>query len=145
MFRPIVTGLFLCIICSLPISAQSDTFTSEGGACEVNNMLLDKFRAEVLKGSETVFLISYSAKTEKPLMDERRLLYTRAVFTKVKRFPKDKFIIAAATDPVEEKDIRLEFWIGSRLFLKISVPKNQEVCYLTDVYDPKDHRKVKRN
>lgn len=145
MFRSITIGLFLCILCTVTIAAQSETLTSESGACEVNNMLLGKLRAEVSKGAEQVSLISYAAKAEKPVIAIRRLLYTRAVSTDIKGLPKDRFLIAAAADRVEEKDIRLEFWIGSRLFLKISVKKDQQVCYLTDVYDPNDHRKVKRN
>lgn len=145
MFRSITIGLFLCILSTVTITAQSETLTSESGACEFNNMLLDKLSGEVSKGSERVFLISYSAKAEKPLMDNRRLTYTRWVFSDIKHFPKDKLTLATSSDRVEEKDIRLEFWLGSRLFLNISIKKNQQVCYLTHDYDPKEHRKVKKS
>jgi hypothetical protein len=143
MFKFIIGATLLCLVSVIGIRSQTDMLSSSGTECEVNNLYLDRLRGEVAKGTDRVFLISYSSKSEKSGIDNKRLGYTRFISTDFKRFPKDKLTIATG-ERATEKDIRLEFWIGSKLFWIMSLSRNQIPCYLTHTYDPPKSRRGKK-
>ncbi|HMS41706.1 MAG TPA: hypothetical protein PKE69_15855 [Pyrinomonadaceae bacterium] len=134
--------IVLFSICWFGIVANGQTASNEevgpineskGEFCESNNSLIDVLAMEIVNNPmATVFVISRGGIGEKLSIVNRRLKYTQMVLLKIKKFNERRVVFASGEKVKGEGNV--EFYIGSELFLTISMKKNKPICFLTPDY-----------
>jgi hypothetical protein len=118
--------------------------TSEDAYCELNRVYFEALVREQSENSEKLFVISRLGKIEQTKWAHNRLAFAKAYLTQVMPFDEKKsvFAIGEKTDSVG----KLEFYLGSKLFLVIEQPKNELGCFsCCEEYVPKKtKRKTKK-
>lgn len=99
------------------------------GACELNNAAIDQLVIEAKKSKERIFVISVLGKGETYRTNLARLGKARSVLTKEKQVPVSQ-IITAIREGLTEKTGKLEFYLGSQLFLVSEAEKNKMICLI---------------
>lgn len=97
------------------------------GACEVNGAYLDALTQEARSRSERVFVIARLGKRESSrALNRRRLHMVRNHLVMSGRLQKD-FVVFAEGDRADHEG-RLEFYLGSRLYLVSLAEPGNDVC-----------------
>lgn len=111
-------------------------------SCELNSLNIDVLRNELVKADEKVFVIIRKTKNETNYVRQQRLLQIRSILLGYKGFPKEKVIFAEGED--DERQGKVELYLGSKLFFVALARKNLRICWdRCDVpYD--DYLKVSR-
>ena len=109
----------------------SPKYSVEGlsGSCEVNNRYIDELVGEAKKTKERIFVIAIPSQKEKYKINGERLGYALTVLTQIKRVD-FKQVTAATGIETTEKNGRVEFYLGSQLFLVSFAEKNKQICLL---------------
>lgn len=106
---------------------------SKGELCEYNNVSMDAIAMMLLMDKNALlYVIAHGGTNESQSVVKRRLDYTKIILLGVKRFDKKRMVFATG-DKIKGKGT-LDFYVGSQLFLTISMQKNRPVCYLTPDY-----------
>lgn len=116
---------------------------SKGELCESNNSLMDAI-AMMLSMDEKalLYVIAHGGTNESQSVIKQRLDHTKVVLLGVKRFDKERIIFATG-DKVKGQS-KLDFYVGSQLFLVINMKKNRSVCFLTPDYSGPGDKLSKR-
>lgn len=99
----------------------------DDAACELNSRHIDSLVLELKRSSQILFIISRRNAREKSLVDRARLSSAVSVLTAVKDVD-IKRIVTGAGDPVSNSKGRLEFYLGSELFLVSYARPSKHVC-----------------
>lgn len=98
-----------------------------GGVCELNNLYIDLLIGEAKKSKERIFIISRLSKSERYRLNWRRLGKAHFFLTDGKDIPPSQ-ILTAVSSRTTEKNGRLEFYLGSQLFLLSEAEQGKDVC-----------------
>lgn len=143
MLRIVLLTLVFLIVFPNEFKAQTiKPFTVaalEDARCELNNRYIDMLISEVEKTNERVFVISHATKNEKAGVNYSRLIYTKTVLSKFKGLDERKITIATG-DKTSAKEGNLEFWLGSKLFLVVSIFNNQQICLQVHEFEPENNK-----
>lgn len=130
------------LICLLSIIANGQNVNtqnaaaisqSDGNLCEYNNNRIDALAMAFRANEENIlFVISHGGTNESPSVLKRRLDHTKLVLLHMKKF-NEKRTIFASGDKIKGKG-KIDFYVGSQLFLTINMKKNGSVCFLTPDY-----------
>lgn len=145
-FTALILAILLFSSFALAQYKEGETIISrtyDGAYCEENRVYLEAlFREQNING-EKLFVISRLGKIEQTKWVQTRLAFAKVYLTKIMPFDSEKsvFAIGEKTDSVG----KLEFYLGSKLFLVIEQPKNKIGCFTCcEEYIPKGTKK-KRN
>lgn len=130
----LVSLTVLFISCQLTIFSQ-DKFQTEVvkgdvNACELNSLHLDKLKSDWLSGDlkERIFVIARLGNKEKSRRLNLLRLTEAKFFTVGKgQLPKENVVFAEGEKA--KGDGRIEFYLGSQLFLVSLAPLNKNVCF----------------
>lgn len=103
--------------------------TNEDAHCELNNLYIDLIVTETIKNKERVFVISRLGKNEKDRWNLSRLALARTILTQIKPLQSEQ-VVTAVGEKSTETNGRLEFYVGSQLFLVSYAEKNKQPCLL---------------
>lgn len=98
------------------------------GACEDNNLRIDMLVHAARKNKERVFVISRVASRERYNLNHSRLSYAVAVLARIKGLGEENVI--GAIGQRSSKGGRLEFYVGSELFLISNAEPGKQICLL---------------
>lgn len=121
----------LFIGCSGTAVAQKQSGTQivkgDANSCELNSLHLDYLVQDARASSERVFVIGRLGKRETSrLLNRRRLHIARNHLVTSGRLNKD-FVVFAEGDQ-SDKEGRLEFYLGSKLYLVSLIERGKDVC-----------------
>jgi len=85
--------------------------------------------SEAKQTNERIFIISRLNKKEKYPLNRFRLNYAYSVFTQLKEI-KSEQVVTAIGERTSERDGRIEFYLGSQLFLVSMIENGKQVCLL---------------
>lgn len=128
----IIIFQFCSIVNGQATSTKYEVSSSEDAHCEQNNRYIEQFVDEAtkeIKKNERIFIISYVGKNEKVNINHSRLNYALAILTQLKGIEAKRIITATAQKNSEEKG-KLEFYLGSELFLVSKAATNKQICLL---------------
>lgn len=132
IFRISLFSVLLLCVCSLATSAQEQESVArivkgDANACELNSAYLDALTQDARASSERIFVIARLGKRESSrTLNRRRLHRTRNHLVTSGRLAKGSVIFAEG-DQAETKG-RLEFYLGSKLYLVSLVEYGKDVC-----------------
>lgn len=98
-----------------------------GAVCEKNNLYIDLLVREANKTNQKIFIISRLGDGEQSKLGWRRLRKAEFFLTSGKEIPPSRIIIAAGRR-LSKAQGRLEFYLGSNLFLLSEAEKGKDVC-----------------
>jgi hypothetical protein len=132
VFYLIVSSTFL--ITHLAVKGQSNSAkylvdSSEDAHCELNNRFIDSLVIEAKKGDERIFIISRLNTKEKFGWNRARLSRAYSILTEVKNIKSEQIVIAIG-DRTSERKGRIEFYLGSQLFLVSLAENGKQICFL---------------
>lgn len=130
----LIWGFLIVLQMVVIIKGQSNTAeyiidSKIDARCELNNLYIEKLITNAIEKKERIFVISKLGKNEKFKINSLRLSYTLMVLTKIKKM-EPELVITAIGDKTSEKNGKLEFYYGSKLFLVILIEPNKQVCLL---------------
>jgi hypothetical protein len=142
--------LIVTLTCCLTAAGQtpsSETRVVKGdaNACELNSAYLDYMVRDQRANSERIFVISRLGRGEsKRSLSRGRLQYARFYLLESGRTQKEKVIFAEG-DRVDGEG-RVEFYLGSRLYLVSLAERGRNVCLTCceDYVPPRKSRKQRR-
>jgi hypothetical protein len=124
------SGLLLLSYPSVARAQESgETKIVEGGinGCELNSAYLDALTQEARARSERVFVIARLGRGEKStVLNRNRLHRVRNHLVVTGRLKKDRVVFAEG-DRVDSEG-RIEFYLGSRLYLVSLAKQGKDVC-----------------
>lgn len=142
MSRIVLLTLVFLFVSLNELKAQTnEPFTVsalEDARCELNIRYIDMLISEVEKSNERIFVISHAAKNERVGVNRSRLIYTKTVISQFKGLAERKITIATG-EKTSDREGKLEFWLGSKLFLVVSISSNQQICLQVLDFDVKNH------
>ena len=137
--NPMLTVLFIALFGIFAVgqteNKESAEFVieSKGQWCESNNVGLDILSVLLNENPATkLFIIARAGTGEKASVIKRRLDETEYVVLGIKGF-NEKRVIFATGDSIKGEG-RLDFYLGSKLFMIVRMKKKDSVCYLTPDY-----------
>lgn len=140
----LIAAVLACVfLANVTIGQKRDVVTvqnSKAADCEFNNLLLDTLIISTKKKEERLFIIARPSKNEGNQINFLRLKLARSVISDYKKGLNKSEVVIAIGESSVEKDGKLEFWIGSDLYVIISTRKNQQACFQTPDYVPKKGR-----
>jgi len=101
---------------------------TDEAACELNSSYLDILLAKARNSNDRIFVISRLSKTESSKLNRIRLTNARLALTDGKGLSENQVITAIGDRIVNGGRGRLEFYLGSRLFLVSKINKNKIAC-----------------
>ncbi len=112
-------------------SAQYEVDSKEDAHCELNNRYIDSLVIEAVKNkpNEIIFVISRLASREKLSVGNSRLGNAELVLTGIKKVDGKRIVFASGKRLPNGKG-RLEFYVGSNLFLVSLADRNKQICLL---------------
>jgi len=103
------------------------TVQADANACETNSSFLDALTKEARTSSERVFVISRLGAGEKrTIVSRSRLQMARNHLVTSGRLQKEQVVFAEGERVIDKG--RLEFYIGSRLYLISLAQRNGDIC-----------------
>ena len=102
------------------------TVESTVDACELNSFYLDELISEAKRSKEKIFIISKLSKKEKYGINWFRLQSAQDYIT-TREIPVEQIVIAVG-QRVSKEPGRLEFYLGSKLFLLSEGKINKLIC-----------------
>ncbi len=120
---------YSCIKTVAAQGAQSNTKIVKGDAnsCELNSLYLDYLAQDARASLERIFVIARLGKGEKSRDLNRTRLVAARFYLIANRELKKEMIIFAEGDRAD-KEGRLEFYLGSKLYLVSLVERGKDVC-----------------
>lgn len=122
----------ICIV-SIVVGMQGQSLdpkfrvaSDEDGACELNNRHVDSLVKSLQEGNERVFIISRRNVKERALVDSARISSAVSVL-KVSKQVNTNRIVTGVGIPTSSNG-RLEFYLGSELFLVSYAKRNKQIC-----------------
>lgn len=107
-------------------SAKYVVDSKPGVSCELNSAYLDNLIAEAKKNKERIFVISRTNMKEKYRVNRYRLEAAYDYITTREVPPRE--IVVAIGERTSEKKGRLEFYLGSQLYLVSLAENGKPIC-----------------
>lgn len=125
-------------------SNERHVVRADSSSCEVNGAFLDSLVQDARSGSERIFVIARlgDGESSRPL-NRSRLEYSRFYISINKGLKSDKVVFAEG-DRVNGEG-RLEFYLGSKLYLVSLAKRNRMVCLTCCDDRPEERRNTRRN
>lgn len=101
--------------------------SKDGAVCEINALHIDELVAEARRSKERIFIISRLSKSEKYKLNRVRLSNAFNLLTVTREIPVEQ-IVTAIGERTPEKKGRLEFHLGSQLFLVSLADSGKLIC-----------------
>ena len=101
---------------------------SLGDTCELTNRYIEQLAFGAIENQERVFAISRPGKDEKNKISDLRLKAINFALI-VKGMPETQFVIATGRRTSNRNSV-VEFYLGSKFFLLVPVPKGYPGCFL---------------
>ena len=121
-------------------------------ACENNRIYFDETLNEANSTKQKIFAIFRAGKNETEIINAKRLIYVKKFLQMRRDWNKSGIIYARGEKTGDEG--KIEFYIGSKLYLVVTSPKNKTPCmdccdggldYPQNLNKVKKHSKKKRN
>jgi len=118
---------------------------ANSAACEGNSAHFAYIATEVSKSKERIFIIFRAGKGETETVNAKRLNYVKGFLQNFKSWRTFNTVYARGEKTNSEG--KIEFYIGSKLFLVVVSPKNATPCLTCcdEGFDPQNLLKTKRN
>ena len=129
-YRLSILVLFLCVNYVFTQEKDIETirsFPASGAYCELNSAYLDLLSNKQKESGERIFVISRLGKREKKSKNIERLTLVKHYLIERAGLEKERVVFAEGS---KTNDLgKLEFYLGSKLFLIIEMSKNSVGCF----------------
>jgi len=123
--------------------SETQIVRADANACELNNLYIDYFAQDARSSGERVFVIARLGRGETSRTINRdHLGYARFMLTNKDVRP-ERLVIAEGERVAGEG--RVEFYLGSRLYLVSLAKRNEMVCLMCCNDRPEGRNRVRRN